>query len=53
MAPTGAALVTVGIKAVVLTHSRKLGIHDIIRVDTDIGVFDFGLSNVVGFVPCW
>ena len=36
MAPTGAALVTVGIKAVVLTHGRKLGIHDIIRVDTDI-----------------
>lgn len=24
-----------------------------IRVDTDIGVFDFGLSNVVGFVPWW
>ena len=36
MAPTGAVLVTVGIKAVVLTHGRKLGIHDIIRVDTDI-----------------
>ena len=36
MAPTGAVLVTVGIKAVVLTHSRKLGIHGIIRVDTDI-----------------
>ena len=36
MAPAGAVLVAVGIKAVVLTHGRKLGIHNPISVDAGI-----------------
>ncbi len=36
MAPAGATLVAVGIKAVVLTNGGKLSIHNPIRIDTDI-----------------
>ena len=33
MAPTGPALVAIGIKAVVLTHGGKFGVHNAIHID--------------------
>ena len=36
MAPAGATLVAVGIKAVVLTNGGKFGVHNAVHIDTGI-----------------